>query len=70
VVKRGNKSIFNSYVNKSLNMNLTNFREKLFSNSYVNQFPKFTNSLQNPISYLYLPTMLGLPKSTLLLNPS
>lgn len=26
----------NSYVNKSLKMNLISFREKLFSNSYVN----------------------------------
>ena len=51
-------------------MNLTSFREKLFSNSYVNQFPKFTNSLQNSISSLHLPTLLGLPKSTLVINPS
>jgi hypothetical protein len=51
-------------------MNLTSFREKLFSNNYVNQFPKYTNSLQNTISSLHLSTLLGLPKSTLVLNPS
>lgn len=36
------QSISNS-VNKFLNMNLTSFREKLFSNNYINQFPKDLN---------------------------
>jgi hypothetical protein len=64
------KSISNSYVNNSLNMNLRSFSGKFFSNSYVKRVLKFTNSLQNSISSLYLPTTLGLPKSMLVLNPS
>jgi hypothetical protein len=39
------KSISNSYVNNSLNINLRNFLKKLFFNSYVKQILKFTNSL-------------------------
>jgi hypothetical protein len=64
------KSISNSYVYNFLNMNLRSFSEKIFSNSYVKQVLKFTNSLQNLISSLYLPTTLGLPKPMLILNPS
>jgi hypothetical protein len=49
-------------------MNLRSFQEKLSSNSYVKQVPEFTNSLQNSVSSLHLPTSLGLPKSTLVLS--
>jgi hypothetical protein len=48
-------------------MNLRSFREKYF-NSYIKQVLEFTNSLQNPIPFLHLPTPLILSKSTLVLN--
>jgi hypothetical protein len=68
--KRVIKSISNSYVNNYLNMNFNFFLGKFFSNSYVKHVLKFTNSLQNPISFLHLPTSSGLPKLMLVLNPS